>query len=129
TMSPWWMPMRKSMRLSGAIAALRSPIAACTFCRAAQRVDRTAEFDEQAVAGSLDDPAIMPLDGRIDQLCPDGLQPLQCARLVDAKRPRIAHHIGGENGGETAGGGHVLACGSCLTYRITRRSHRACLFN
>src|SRR4029077_15120989 len=95
------------------------------LCRTAQRVDRTAEFYEQAVAGRLDDPAIMPLDGRIDQLCPDRLQPLQCTRLIGANQPRIADHIGGENGGETAGGGHllacgsghVLACGSCLTPR------------
>ncbi len=41
------------------------------LCRTAQRVDRTAEFYEQAVAGGLDDAAVMRLDGRIDQLYPD----------------------------------------------------------
>ena len=54
------------------------------LCGTAQRVDRTAEFDQQAVAGRLDDPATMRLDGWIDDLRPDGPQPLQCARLVGA---------------------------------------------
>ena len=50
------------------VAALRSAIAACTVDRAAHRIDDAGEFDEQPVAGGLDDAAVMLGDRRVDQL-------------------------------------------------------------
>jgi len=66
TMSPWWMPMRNSMRRSGGSGALLLAIAACIS--AAQRVDDAGELDQEAVAGGLDDAAVMMGDLRIDHL-------------------------------------------------------------
>ena len=40
------------------------------FDRAAHGVDHAPEFDEAAVAGSLDDAAVMRVDRRIDQIAP-----------------------------------------------------------
>jgi hypothetical protein len=34
--------------------------------RAPHGVDHAAKFDDEAVAGALDNPAVMRLDGRID---------------------------------------------------------------
>ena len=69
---------------------------------AAHRVDHARELDQDAVAAGLDDAPLMVKDCRIDQLCPQYPQPTARALLVAARQPRIAGHVGGENGGQSA---------------------------
>ena len=52
-----------------------SAIAACHWDCATHRVDDAGELDEQPVAGGLDDAAVMPGDGRIDQFGTQWQQP------------------------------------------------------
>ena len=64
------------------------------FDRAAHRVDHAAEFDEAAVAGALDDPAVMHADGGINQIATQPPEPRQRAVLVRARETAIADDIG-----------------------------------
>jgi hypothetical protein len=48
----------------------------------------------------------MSSDTRIDQLRSDRPEPLECALLISSDQARVARHIRGKNGGETAGRGH-----------------------
>ena len=63
------------------------------FEGAAHGVDDTAEFDESAVSGALDDPATMLADLRRDDLAPIAHQAPMCAFLVAAHQMRIADDI------------------------------------
>ena len=83
---------------------------ALNFGRTAHRVDDAGEFRQHAVAGGLDDPAVMLADLRIDQFAQMRLEALVRAFLIGAHQARIAHHIGGEDRGETAGGGRGGHC-------------------
>ena len=65
--------------------------------RAAHGVDHAAELDEAAVAGALDDAAVMQGDGRIDQIAAQRPEPRQSAILVRARQPAIANHVGDKN--------------------------------
>jgi hypothetical protein len=69
--------------------------------------DHRAELDQDPITGRFDDPPAMLSHGRIG-----GRAMLaQCtrrARLVETHQPAVAGHIGGEDLGETAGGGHVV---------------------
>ena len=64
------------------------------FDRAAHRVDDAGEFDQQTVAGRLDDAAAMLGDLGVAQFAPDCFEPGERAFLVDAHEPRIARDIG-----------------------------------
>jgi len=77
--------------------------------RAAQRIHRSAELDEQAVARRLDEPSIVRRDLRIKQLGPDRPEPLERASLVRSDQPRISSYVGVKDRGETAGRGHRAA--------------------
>jgi hypothetical protein len=70
--------------------------------RAAQRTDHAAELDEQAVAGSLDETAVVLVDLRIDQVAAQRLEAFERALLVGLDQPRIPRHISGEDRRETA---------------------------
>jgi len=83
---------------------------ALNFTRTAHRVDDAGEFRQHAVAGGLDDPAMMLADLRIEQLDKMRLEPLVRAFLIGTHQARIARHIGRENRGETAGGGRGGHC-------------------
>ena len=50
-------------------------------------IDNTAELDNRAVAGALDDAAVMHGDGRIDQVAPKGPKPCESAIFVRARKP------------------------------------------
>jgi hypothetical protein len=52
------------------------PQAGLQFPGALQRIDGAAELGQQAVTGSLDDPAVMGGHGRIDQLAADRPEPI-----------------------------------------------------
>jgi hypothetical protein len=67
------------------------------FDGAAHRIDDAREFDEEPVAGGLDDAAPVLSDLRIAQLAPDRLQRSERAFLVVSHRPRIAGDIGRQN--------------------------------
>ena len=60
---------------------------------AAHGVDHAAELDEDAVAGALDDAAVMRGDGRIDQIAAQPPEPRQRAILVRAREPAVADHV------------------------------------
>ena len=79
---------------------------ALNFRGTARRVDDAGEFRQHAVAGSLDDPAAMLADLRIDQFAEARLDALVRAFLIGAHQTRITHHIGGEDRGKAAGCGH-----------------------
>jgi len=79
---------------------------ALDFAGAAHRVDDAGEFRQHAVTGVLDDAAVMLADLRLDQFAQMRLEVLVRAFLVSAHKPRVAHHVSGEDCGETARGSH-----------------------
>ena len=72
------------------------------FDRAGDRVDRTGELDQHAVAHDLDDAAVMLGDQRIQDALTPLLQRRQRARLVLLHQSAVADHVGGKDGGEAA---------------------------
>jgi hypothetical protein len=95
------MPMRSSMRSSAATPAFRSGIACCT-ATAQRTLDDAGKFHQQAVAGGLDDAAMVLGDFRIEELPTQHLEAFERAFLVRPHQPRIPRYIGGEDYGETA---------------------------
>jgi hypothetical protein len=75
-------------------------------CSARSRRKARGELDQNAVAGGFDDPAAMEGYSRIDQLAAELAEALERAFLVEPSQPRIARHIGGQNGGKLAGRVH-----------------------
>ena len=63
------------------------------FERAAHRVDDAAELDDAAVAGALDDAAMMHGDRRINQIAAQRAQSRQSSVFVRARESAIADHI------------------------------------
>ena len=64
---------------------------------AAHRVDHAAELDDAAVAGALDDAAVMQGDGRVDQVAAQRPQPRERAILVRSGEPAVANNIRDQN--------------------------------
>ena len=60
------------------------------FNGAVHCVDDAPELDNCAIAGALDDPAVVHGDGRIDQVAAERPQPRQNPVLVGSGKPRIA---------------------------------------
>ena len=89
--------------------------------RAAHRIDDAGELDQQAVAGGLDDAAVVLGDLRVDQLAAERFEPFERAFLVRPHQPRIARHIGGEDRGEAAG---LVHASRNIRWRRRRRSAR-----
>jgi hypothetical protein len=81
---------------------LRSTIARCTST--AQRAASTdaREFHQHAVARGLDDAPAVFRDFRIHHLAAMRLEAFERRFLGRSHQPRVARHIGGEDGGETA---------------------------
>ena len=65
------------------------------------------------VLGEADHPSLAVVLGdlRIDELMAQRLEAFERALLVRPHPPRIPRHIGGQDRGETAGGGHVRLSG------------------
>ena len=61
---------------------------------AADRVDHAAELDDAAVAGALDDAAMMHGDCGINQIAAQRPEPRQNPVLVGSGQARIADHVG-----------------------------------
>ena len=106
--------MRNLMRRSSGASGIAVDHPALNLGGAAHRVDDAGEFRQHAVAGGLDDPAVMLGDLRIDQLAEMRLEPFVRAFLVGAHQARIARHIGGEDRGKTAGRGHGSGWPTCF---------------
>jgi hypothetical protein len=75
------MPTRNSL---GWHADVALDHAVLDFDGAAHGVDDAAELDERAVAGALDDAALVNGDGRIDEVAAQSPQPRERALLVGA---------------------------------------------
>ena len=73
------------------------------FDRAAHGVDHAAKLDDAAVAGALDDAAVMQGDGGIDQIAAQRPEPRQSAIFVRARQPAIADHVGDKNRRDLSG--------------------------
>ena len=98
--------MRNSMRLSERDAGVALDHGVLHFDRAAHRVDHAAELDDAAIAGALDDAAMVHGDGGIDQVAAQRPQPRQNSVFVGAGEPRIADHIGHQDRREFSGLAH-----------------------
>src|SRR5262249_12618481 len=73
---------------------------------AAHRVHHGRKLDQNAITCGLNDPAAMEGHGRVDQLAAKLAEALERAFLVNSSQPRIARHVGGQDGGKLAGRGH-----------------------
>ena len=76
------------------------------FDRAAHRVDDAAEFDDRAVAGALNDAAVMGRDGGVDEIAAQPPEARKRAILVRASEPAIADDIGNQDRRELSGLAH-----------------------
>ena len=73
---------------------------------AAHRVDDAAEFDDRAVAGALDQAAVVDGDRRINEVAAQSAQPRQRAVLVRAGQSAETDDVGGQNRGKFSDFGH-----------------------
>jgi len=69
------------------------------FDSAPDGVHDARKFHEHAVPSSLDDPPTVLRDLRVDHIFPMGLKLSERAFFVGRHKPRVASHIGCENGG------------------------------
>ena len=76
------------------------------FDRAAHRVDDAAKLDDAAVAGALDDTAVMGGDGGVDKVAAQAAQARERAILVGARKPRVADDIRNQDRRELSGLAH-----------------------
>ena len=91
------------------------------FNGAVHCVDDTAELDNAAVAGALDDAAVVHGDGRIDQVAAERPQPRQNPVLVGSGKPRIADHVGHQDRGQFSGLAHgATPPRPCQPFRVVR---------
>jgi hypothetical protein len=67
--------------------------------RAAHRIDDAGKFDQQPVAGGLDDAAPVLGDFRIQELAAQRLEAFERAFFIRPHQPRIPRHIGSEDRG------------------------------
>src|SRR5216683_591545 len=65
--------------------------------RASERVDDAGELDQEAVAGGLDDAAVMAGDFWVDQLGAERLEPAERPFLIGFDQPRVAGDVSRED--------------------------------
>ena len=75
---------------------------ALDFDRAAHGVDHAAKFDDEAVARSLDDSAVMDGDCRIDEIAAQRPEPCQRPIFVRAREAAEVDDVAGQDRGELA---------------------------
>jgi hypothetical protein len=56
------------------------------------------EDNQQRVARCLDDPAAMPLSGRIDQVGTESTQALKGTQVIQADQTAVTNHVGIDHG-------------------------------
>ena len=88
------------------LGQIQIAIGHCTlnFTGTAHRVDLVRKFRQHAVAGGLDDPAVVLPNFRIDELVEMRLEAFVRALLIGTHQTRIAHHICRQDRGKTVGG-------------------------
>ena len=94
------------------------------FNGAAHCVDDTAEFDDAAVAGALDDAAVMHRYGRVDQVAAKGPKASEDSIFIRTRKPRVADHVGHQDRGQFPGLTH-----SASRFGLSRRSLSAAKAN
>ena len=85
--------------------------------RAAHSVDHAVEFDDAAVAGAFDDPAVMDGDCGIDEIAAQRPEPRQNALFVCSREPAVTDHVRDQYRRNFPGLAHgaPLCCGSAST--------------
>ena len=76
------------------------------FDGAAHGVDHGTELDERAVSRSLDDPAAVDLDRRVDEIAAQGAEAGERPVLVGARQSAESDDVGGQNGRKFPAFGH-----------------------
>ena len=76
------------------------------FNGAVHCVDDAAELDDAAVAGALDDAAVMHRDGRVDQVAAKRPKAREDSILIRTRKPRVADHVGHQDRRELSGLAH-----------------------
>ena len=92
-MSPTLMPMRNTICLSAAMPALRPTMLRWISTAQRDRIDDAGEFHQHAVAGGLDDAAVVLGDAGVDQFAAVRFERRERADLVGAHQPAVADHI------------------------------------
>jgi hypothetical protein len=94
-MSPRLTPTWNTIRCSSGAERLRSAIPRCT-ATAQAAASTTLGFDQDAIAGRLDDATLVLGDPGVDEFAAMASKPRESASLVLAHEPAIPGHIGGE---------------------------------
>jgi hypothetical protein len=92
------------LRRAGGIGLGHSPL---HLDRAANGINDARKLGEEAVAGVLYDPAAVLGDLWADQLPEMGLEPFVGPLLIHPHKARVSRHVGGQDRGEAASGGHL----------------------
>jgi hypothetical protein len=100
--------MRNSMRFSAATPRVALGHRLLHFDRAAHGIDDARKLHQHAVAGGLDDAAVVLGDFRIEELAAQRFEAFERAFFVRSHQPRITRYIGDEDRGETAGLAHFV---------------------
>src|SRR5271155_4753942 len=79
------------------------------FDRAAHGIDHATELGDRAVAGALDDAAVMNCDGRVDQVAGKVPKAGEDSILIRTRKPRVADDVGHQNRRELPGLAHSSA--------------------
>jgi hypothetical protein len=87
---------------------LRSTMPVCTFNGAANRVDHAAKFDDRAVAGALDDAAMVHGDCGVDEVAPKATKAREGPVLVGASEPAISDNIRNQDRSQLSGLAHYV---------------------
>ena len=74
--------------------------------RAPHRVDDAAKFDDCAIAGALDDAAVMSGDSRVDEVAAQTPKTRKRAVLVGAGEPAVSDDVRNQNRRELPGLAH-----------------------
>ena len=120
------MPTRNSIAAFRRQAGVALDHSVLDLDGAAHRVDHAAEFDDRAVAGALDDAAMMESDGWVNEVATQRAQPRERALLVGTGEPAIADDIGDQDRGEFARLAHRAPLGVAT---LAQMPVAVCLFD
>ena len=100
---------------------LRSIMAVLDFDGAAHSVDDTAKLDDRAVAGALDDAAVVHGDGGVDKVAAKRSKARQRPVLVGSCKPRVADDVRNQDRRELSGLAHgATPPRPCQPFRVVR---------
>ena len=94
------------MRFSGGTSTFALDHGGLDFDSAAHGVDHAAELDDRAVAGALDDAAVMNRDRGVDEIAAQGSQAREDAILVRSREPAISDDVRDKNRSKFSGLAH-----------------------